>query len=72
MAGAMVEQAPVDLDLIEARAEGIGNADVIFVFGTLHPTPAHVAAEELLRAIGDGLLGVPDRLQDRCALTDPP
>ena len=41
----MVEQAPVDLDLIEARAEGIGNADVIFVFGTLHPTPAHVAAD---------------------------
>jgi uncharacterized SAM-binding protein YcdF (DUF218 family) len=40
----MVEHAPVDLDLIEAHAGGIGNADVIFVFGTLHPTPAHVAA----------------------------
>ncbi len=43
-AGEMLEQAPVDLDLIEAHAGGVGDADVIFVFGTLHPTPAHVAA----------------------------
>ena len=39
------KQAPVDLSLIDAEAEGIGNADVIFVFGTLHPIPAHVAAD---------------------------
>ncbi len=41
----MLEQAPVDLDLIEAQAGDVGDADVIFVFGTLHPTPAHVAAD---------------------------
>ena len=41
----MLEQAPVDLDLIEAHAGDVGDADDIFVFGTLHPTPAHVAAD---------------------------
>jgi uncharacterized SAM-binding protein YcdF (DUF218 family) len=35
----------VDLELIDAAAPGIGNADVIFVFGTLHVTAAEVAAE---------------------------
>ena len=41
----MLEPPPVDLDLIEAHAGDVGDADVIFVFGTLHPTPAHVAAD---------------------------
>lgn len=34
-----------DLDLVDAAAPGLGNADVILVFGTLHPTPAALAAE---------------------------
>jgi uncharacterized SAM-binding protein YcdF (DUF218 family) len=42
-------EAPVDLDLIEAGAPGIGLADVIFVFGTLHTNAAEVAADHYFR-----------------------
>lgn len=38
--------APHDLDLVDAAAPGIGSADLILVYGTLHPTPAVLAAEQ--------------------------
>lgn len=41
--GAVAEKAAVDLELIDASAPGMGAADAIFVFGTLHTTPADVA-----------------------------
>lgn len=35
----------VDLDLIDARAGEVASADLILIFGTLHWTPAELAAE---------------------------
>jgi hypothetical protein len=35
----------VDLDLIDARAGDVQDADLIFIFGTLHWAPAELAAE---------------------------
>lgn len=45
----VVQKPIVDLELIEASAHGVGAADVIFVFGTLHTTPAEVAADHYHR-----------------------
>ncbi len=39
-----MDEAAVDLELIEASAPGMEAADAIFVFGTLHTTPTEVAS----------------------------
>jgi uncharacterized SAM-binding protein YcdF (DUF218 family) len=41
----------VDLDLVDASAPGLGEADVIFVFGSLHTNAADVAAAHYKRGL---------------------
>jgi len=40
-----VDHDAVDLDLIDAQAGDVLQADLIFIFGTLHWTPAELAAD---------------------------
>ncbi len=61
----VIGEGAVDLELIEASAPGLEAADAIFVFGTLHTTPADVATDLYRRGYADVVVLTGGECRDR-------